>query len=175
MGAAGATAGTFTWHRYAAHQSSAKTDLPEGAPGRPIPGTGSVGGGYHVEHFGHFEHIPPALQSANLISESYRQHDEQHHSVSANKHDRKSGVIGFLRKKHLLGKNVKKDKVKKEVLISAVAEYLYGGGVNIKQQANKEISIAMNILAEADLYGRRKGERISHVFAQSVISHWILR
>ncbi|MCW2484328.1 hypothetical protein J5069_00300 [Candidatus Symbiopectobacterium sp. NZEC127] len=171
---AGATAGTLTLRHNAAHQSSGATDWPAGTRTLAAPGNDSIGEYHHIENIGYFEHIPPALQSANLISESYLHPNEKDHSNSDNNHDIRSGVIGFLKKNNFLDKNVVNNQIKKEVLVSAVAEYIYGDdGDGVKTLANKEISVAKHILAETDLYGGRRGESISAEFSQAVISHWM--
>lgn len=171
---AGATAGTLTWRNYSANQPSSAKDEPAGALRLAPPENDPLSGDYHSENMGYFEHIPPALQSDNLISESYIKHNEKSHSVSDNKYEIRSDAIGFLRRNNLLDKKLGNKNIKKEVLIAAVAQYIYGGGIDsIKTRDSKEINIAKHILTETDLYGGRKRESIFHEFSQAVIGHWI--
>ena len=162
---ASVTAGTLSYRHYFSNRPETTADVP----------LSTEVDTYNKDS----EYISPyfhQLRSASLVSKSHLQHDDSNPTPFFRSDNRRQGIVDFLSKENILKNDLSGNEVKIEVLVAAVARYIYFQDNDApSQQSGREEKVAASILSDNDLYGGTKGEMISPEFARSVIRHWLFR
>lgn len=158
---AGVTVGTLSYRHYWANRAETVADISIQSMERESNNIESLPSRIH------------ARRSINVFSESHIQHDDDNSTLFFHSDNQRQHIVHFLSKKKLLDNNTATNEIKKEILVAAVAKYLYFQNNTAIKQVTREKKVAMRILADNHLYGGKKGEIISPSFAHSVISHWL--
>lgn len=154
---ASVTAGALSYRHYFANKSETIVGLPE-VPEKQnfsiedLPGIQEV-----VSDSGYIR----VSRHANYFNSAQINYDDQW----------TSDIIDLLQQEDIIKNDVSVRDIKKEILLPAVAKYLYDN--NIDHEVIREKKIAMTILAGNSLYGGRKQEVITEKFSKAVISNWL--
>lgn len=83
-------------------------------------------------------------------------------------------LVDFLRKAGILSHDLSSGDLKKEVLVSAVAKYLYDHSLSTPdQKKNRHNDVAISILKDNDLYEPGQEKVINENMTELIISYWL--
>ena len=165
---ASVTTGTLAYRHYTANKpETLADDFPiQSAQREPAINHRSIN--QNIENFLPYARVSRHTQHYNNF------HIRKSYTVPDSHHNRSQNLIDLLQQENILKNDMLVRNIKKEILISSVAEYIFNNAEGmLEQQVSREKRVATSILADNQLYGGRENEVINLNFSRAVIRHWL--